>query len=134
MIDLAPHIATIARRLLGAPNSRYSTHDQWRYGNKGSLAIEIAGEKQGDWFDHEQKVGGGPFTLIKRETGLDNEGVRKWIADELGLRDDPPKGNILYNYVSEDGTLLFQVVRVPATAKREKFFFQRQPDGQGGWK
>jgi putative DNA primase/helicase len=29
--------------------------------------------------------------------------------------------------------LLFQVVRVPATAKRAKFFFQRQPDGQGSW-
>jgi RecA-family ATPase len=136
MIELAPHIATIARRLLGAPNPKFPSRDQWRYGNNGSLAIEVTGEKQGEWFDHEKKVGGGPFTLIKTYAQVDDEGARKWIADELGLKDDPPpKGsNICYNYVSEDETLLFQVVRVPATAKHEKFFFQRQPDDQGGWK
>ena len=34
-----------------------------------------------------------------------------------------------YDYVSETGELLFQVVRW-----EPKFFSQRQPDGQGGWK
>lgn len=33
-----------------------------------------------------------------------------------------------YDYVDEDGNLLFQVVR-----KRPKGFSQRQPDGRGGW-
>jgi hypothetical protein len=137
MTSLAPYIETIAHKLLGEPNRKFPSRDQWRYGKKGSLSIEITGQKQGEWFDHEHEVGGGPFALIKTYARLDDEGARKWIADELGIKDDPPhKGsrNICYNYVSEDGTLLFQVVRVSATAKREKFFFQRQPDGQGSWK
>ena len=135
MIALDSHIETIARRLLGEPNPKFGTHDQWRYGNKGSLSIEITGEKRGQWFDHETDVGGGPFAFIKKYAGLDDAGARQWIADELGIKDDPPKytRQILYNYVSEDSTLLFQVVRVPATPKREKFFYQRQPDGKGGW-
>ena len=136
MNALDSHIETIARRLLGEPNPKFSTRDQWRYGNKGSLSVEIIGEKRSQWFDHEDEVGGGPFAFIKRYAGLDDAGARKWIADELGIKDDPPKHTrpILYDYVDEVGTLLFQVVRVPATAKREKFFYQRQPDGQGGWK
>ena len=125
MNALDSHIETIARRLLGEPNPKFSTRDQWRYGNKGSLSVEIIGEKRGQWFDHEDEVGGGPFAFIKRYAGLDDAGARKWIADELGIKDDPPKHTrpILYDYVDEVGTLLFQVVRVPATAKREKFFY-----------
>jgi len=36
-----------------------------------------------------------------------------------------------YNYVDEDGTLLFQVIR--EQRKEGKKFYQRQPDGNGGW-
>ena len=36
-----------------------------------------------------------------------------------------------YNYVDEDGTLLFQVIR--EQRKEGKKFYQRQPDGKGGW-
>jgi|SRR6516225_11653618 hypothetical protein len=87
---LAPHIATIARKLLGEPNRTFSSRDEWRYGNKGSLVIEITGEKQGEWYDFENEVGGGPFAFIKTYARVDDEGARKWIASELGIKDDPP--------------------------------------------
>jgi putative DNA primase/helicase len=136
MTELASYIETIARRLLGEPNRKsFPCRDEWRYGTHGSLVIQMTGEKQGEWYDHENQVGGGSFAFIKTYARVDDKGARKWIADELGIKDDPsPKGNICYNYVSEHGILLFQVVRVSATAKRAKFFFQRQPDGQGDWK
>jgi hypothetical protein len=132
--SLAPYIEDIARRLLGAPNPKYSSRDEWRYGAKGSLSIKITGEEQGSWFDHENQVGGGPFAFIKTYARLDDEGARKWIAAELGLEDDPPRedyGTIAFNYADENGVLLFQVCKKTHPEKR---FWQRQPDGNGDWK
>ena len=39
-----------------------------------------------------------------------------------------PEGEIAYDYVDEEGSLLFQVIRRPG-----KTFRQRRPDGRGGW-
>jgi hypothetical protein len=56
--DLRSHIEPIARRLLGTPNEELSTRGQLRFGTNGSVAVDIAGPKQGAWFDFEppQKV------------------------------------------------------------------------------
>ena len=34
MIDLTPHIETIAQRVLGTPNAKFSTRDQLRFGTQ----------------------------------------------------------------------------------------------------
>jgi hypothetical protein len=47
-----------ARRLFGEPNKFLSSSRQLRFGKKGSLAVELAGEKAGVWFDHEAQKGG----------------------------------------------------------------------------
>jgi hypothetical protein len=39
-----------------------------------------------------------------------------------------PAGNIYYDYLDENGVLLYQKVRTP-----DKRFWQRRPDGNGGW-
>ena len=70
--QLDERVADIARRLLGEPNRALSTSSQLRYGTHGSLAIEIAGEKRGEWYDHENKVGGGVIDLVRRHRGLSN--------------------------------------------------------------
>jgi len=46
-----------------------------------------------------------------------------WNAGEVAVT--------AYNYVDENGTLLFQVIR--EQRKEGKKFYQRQPDGKGGW-
>ena len=65
---LNERIEDVARALLGEPNRTLSTRAQLRYGNHGSLAIEIAGDKRGEWYDHENKVGGGAIDLVRRHT------------------------------------------------------------------
>lgn len=42
----------------GAPNQRISTRHQLRFGRKGSVAVELVGDKAGLWFDHESQRGG----------------------------------------------------------------------------
>ena len=49
----------VALRLLGEPTQKHG--NEWRYGGRGSLAIDL---KKGSWFDHEANVGGGVFDLI----------------------------------------------------------------------
>ena len=55
---LNERIEDLARSLLGEPNRALSTRAQLRFGTKGSVAIEIDGDKRGQWFDHENGVGG----------------------------------------------------------------------------
>jgi hypothetical protein len=51
LIDaLRDHVAQLALELLGEASRRLSTKTTWRYGRKGSLAIEVSGPKHG-WTD-----------------------------------------------------------------------------------
>jgi putative DNA primase/helicase len=128
--DLWPHTEEIARRLLGQPNERLSTRDQLRFGTNGSLAVEIAGPKHGEWFDHEGQVGGGPWQLLTIKGGMTNGAAIEWLRSQIGIEIAPASPRIVntYDYCDEQGELLFQVVRFDP-----KDFRQRRPDGNGGW-
>jgi putative DNA primase/helicase len=129
--ELARHIGDIARAILGEPNQALSNGRQLRFGQHGSIAVEIRGEKAGSWFDHEANAGGGPWDLIRLKLGkVDGEAVA-WLKT-IGI-DLAPKGGFgrivaTYDYRDESGTLLFQVVRL-----EPKHFKQRRPNGAGGW-
>lgn len=53
--------------LLGEPNARLSSGRELRYGNHGSLAIDL---HKAAWFDHEHGTGGGILDLIDSKTDL----------------------------------------------------------------
>lgn len=130
--DLAPHIGEIARILLGVPSPKHSTRSQLRWGQNGSVAVEIAGPEAGAWFDHEAGVGGGAWELLRLKGGLSDEDIPDWLDRHgFGRRDTARNGfkiEAAYPYVDQNGKLLFEVVRlVPKT------FRQRRPDGVGGW-
>ena len=125
-IDFNSLMEPVALRLLGEPAQKHG--HVWRYGNRGSLSIDLA---KGTWFDHEANVGGGVFDLIKRQG---HEQPAAWLRRE-GLLATPqvvgrPRPRIVeaYPYCDENGELLFQVVRYDP-----KRFAQRRPDGRGGW-
>lgn len=60
---LAPSISSLAVALLGEPTER-CRGGKWRWGSKGSLAVETDGPKRGVWHDHEAGIGGDPLGLI----------------------------------------------------------------------
>ncbi len=131
MADFTPHIEAVARKLLGDPNPHQSTKTTLRFGTNGSLAVEIAGDKKGTWFSHEENIGGGVLDLIAREAGLKNGAAVEWLKVELGIADEQPVQRRIvstYDYCDPAGTLLFQVVRF-----EPKDFRQRRLDGKGGW-
>lgn len=75
---IAPDVAEI---LLGPPNKHLTTPSQKRWGNRGSIALNVA---TGEFFDHEQSEGGGVTWLIRRENGSD---VREFL-DRHGFSDN----------------------------------------------
>jgi hypothetical protein len=119
MSDLGRHIERIALALLGEPNRGLSTRDQLRYGAHGSLAIELAGEQAGAWYDHEREEGGGALDLIQRERKCDPKGALAWLRDELGI--ELKRGNgaggtaqrraAVYIYKDEHGEPIYCVSR-----------------------
>jgi len=127
-------IDEVARRLLGEPNRPMSSSTQLRFGRHGSVAVEIAGAKRGQWYDHEAGRGGDIVELVRHRLSLDRDGAHAWIAETLGIA-SPSARRVaarrivaIYDYRDENGVLLFQVVRYAP-----KTFRQRRPDGSGGW-
>ena len=134
---LADRAADLAQCLLGDPTSRTSRELRW--GQRGSLAIAIAGSKAGTFFDHERGEGGDLIGLIMRERSCDFGEALKFARDFCGrhvVRTALPKANgkrapggkmvATYDYHDKDGTLLFQVCRF-----EPKDFRQRKPNGAG---
>lgn len=144
-INFARLIEPVTRRLLGEPNKELSDRNQWRFGSRGSLVVEVRGDKAGTWYDHEAAEGGGVLDLIRRSTGHVNGAALEWIASNIdpSVKLEPPQvqekakkpklGPIeaTYDYLDAEGVLVFQVTR----HRDPKDFRQRQPEpsAPGGW-
>lgn len=131
------HMEAVARKCLGEPNARLSSATELRFGNHGSLSVDL---EKGTFFDHEAGKGGGVVALLAREMGLKGAEAVEWLRREVGadLEDrrpsngHGPKARIAaaYDYVDEHGVVLFQVCRL-----EPKTFRQRRPDSAShdGW-
>jgi putative DNA primase/helicase len=131
--DVTLHAGLIVRALLGEPNAHQSSTSTLRYGSHGSLAIEVAGDKAGTWYDHENCEGGGMIDLITRERGGSRADAMTWAQtivsealysnghDKRAGRAKPAAG------------ALGPIVATQITRHSPKTFRQRRPDGRGGW-
>jgi predicted P-loop ATPase len=128
--EFAVSMADVARQLLGEPNRGLSTRDELRYGERGSLKVDI---KAGTFYDFESGEGGGVIRFIEWQTRSDKAGALQWLRDHRHLPERPkakPKPRIVdrYTYVDESDRPLFQVQRM-----EPKDFRQAASDGNGGW-
>jgi hypothetical protein len=131
------HMEAVARKCLGEPNPRLSSAAELRFGAHGSLSIDL---ERGVWMDHEAGKGGGVMDFLAREKGLRGQEAIAWLRREVGApfedraadKDPPPKAQLVatYDYIDENGEVLFQVCRFSP-----KTFRQRRPDpsSPGGW-
>jgi hypothetical protein len=79
-----------------------------------------------DWID--SKLGRPKFTPTPKVIPLDAMiGAAMQAAAERQMR-KPPRPEAIYKYEDKDGTLLYEVLRLPG-----KKFMHRLPDGDGGW-
>jgi hypothetical protein len=115
--DFPSLMVPVVRRLRGNPNEELSTKEQLRWGTKGSLAVKV---KEGVWYDHEMKEGGGCLDFIRRHISGD---PFDWLRKERLIEGDALIAT--FDYRDEQDKLLFQVCR-----KANKGFWQRQPNRQ----
>jgi putative DNA primase/helicase len=59
----------IVQSFLGEPNRSLSTTRELRWGRKGSFKLNVAGDKAGVWYDHENKIGGDIIEFIRQQHG-----------------------------------------------------------------
>jgi putative DNA primase/helicase len=129
----------VAREVLGEPNKQFCNGKELRWGNHGSMALDL---KRGIFFSHELNEGGGVRWLLRSQLGLDEPAIDAWLqhrryisgdddgdgCSRNGSRRSRRKIVAVYDYVDALGALLFQVVRF-----EPKDFRQRKPNGAGGW-
>ena len=70
------NIPALIRDLLGEPDKRASRGDQWRYGGKGSLAVDVG---RGLFADFETGEGGGLLDLICKVRGGRRADAARWL-------------------------------------------------------
>jgi AAA domain len=73
----------VAALLYGEPNAALSSKTELRFGNKGSLSVDL---QKGTFFDHSQNEGGGVLWAIKSVQGYDTPAAMSWL-EEQGLID-----------------------------------------------
>jgi Protein of unknown function (DUF3987) len=127
-------LADDARRLLGAENRRLSSIGELRFGTHGSLSVDL---EKAAYFDHERGIGGGFLDLINERIGGCHSDALAWLRSgrngttsdrSASTRGTQPRRQVAsYDYVDEQGGLVFQVVRY-----EPKAFRQRRPEN-GGW-
>jgi hypothetical protein len=140
-------IGHVAERLLGEPNPAHSKPTEARYGNNGSLSLDLLNNT---FFDHETSEGGGLLDfIVYRGEAKDQREAGAWL-DRSGLTSAPtsapppstpaktttgPKATrpnlgspvAAYDYRDAAGDLVMQVLRF-----EPKTFRQRRPVA-GGW-
>lgn len=94
------HEGRIVSEFRGPPNRALSSHKELRFGNKGSLSLQIEGPKSGLWFDHEMQRGGDIIELIKIELRCDDLGAIDWIQKWAGIVASNDRLPISPNYFS----------------------------------
>jgi hypothetical protein len=152
-IDFVPIMPGVAKLLLGEPNKNLSTKLESRYGNNGSISVDL---KKAVWRDHEESIGGGVLELIRAYTGLSGQDGMKWLEEKGFIPKLEPKANghhaprqpaefkvpggfpdfmdpkpiACFEYFDDKGELAYQVLKFPKTAQRR--YMQRRPY-KGGW-
>lgn len=126
----AHHAAAVARELLGDHNKQLSSQSELRFGKQGSLSVDV---KTGQFFDHQEKTGGGVLWFIERETGHSVAGGHavEWMrSNGFDVEDDrpPPVRSGNGPRLDPDGNWLPQ--RVPDHGRLTKTYDYRDTEGQ----
>jgi hypothetical protein len=95
-------------------------------GMRDSLAINL---ETGTWFCHSGCARGGSIFDFEAElSGTNGKTARAAVLAAVGRSEPERRIVATYDYIDENGKLLYQTVRY-----LPKDFRQRRPDGRGGW-
>lgn len=90
--DFANFAGAVAKELLGEPNKHLSSKTELRFGNKGSISIDL---EKGVYQDHSEGIGGGVLDMIVRYGGQpDKPAAVEWLKQKgFPVEDRRPNGS-----------------------------------------
>ncbi|MBP6952113.1 MAG: toprim domain-containing protein, partial [Alphaproteobacteria bacterium] len=80
------NMTSLAIDLLGEPNKHLGTRTTLRFGTRGSLVVNIAGDREGFWNDFETGEKGDIVSFVQREKNLDFKEAISYLVDVLNVR------------------------------------------------
>lgn len=92
--ELSMQAESVVVDLLGNPNRKLSKGSTLKYGNNGSLAVKISGNKAGTWYDFSEGKGGDLFDLVQREKNYDFKESVSYLQDRLGITPNKMRSNL----------------------------------------
>lgn len=78
-------LRAVALEVLGQPTEHRG--DEWRYGRRGSLVVNVGGRRAGTWRDFEAGHGGGALEMLRHYQGLDKSQALDWLRSRGLLQD-----------------------------------------------
>ena len=94
-------LRAVALELLGEPTERRG--HEWRYGRRGSLAVNVGGQRGGSWYDFEAGHGGGALELLRHRQGLDKPQALEWLRTRGLLQESRPGVRTTGSALPRDG-------------------------------
>ena len=116
-------VIEVARELFGQEGRERSTAREKHFPDNSGLFVNVQKNK---WYSHGNERGGDVVSLVQFATGCDFKGALYWLRSRgyLAERQARRQKRITaeYDYVNEEGEVLYQVVRYDP-----KDFRQRRP-------
>jgi len=150
---MGPVAEAVLPEFMGDKNKHMSSSSEWRWGDKGSVSVDL---KKGTWFDHEDQTGGGVLDLLRAYRGFNTPEALEWLQERgfiqrrAGGRDQQdngqaasalaarvprwlePKPIAIFEYFDDKGKLAYEVLKFPKETEGPRYM-QRRPHPEGGW-
>lgn len=121
--ELNAHIKDLAYQFLGKPQQQKPT--EWRYGNKGSISVHVAGHRQGLYSNFETGESGNALKFIQDQLNCDHKQAFKWGVEWLGKKRgpdrtyNPPSSTKGDSYQKQEWTPVFPAPSTPINLQAE---------------
>lgn len=151
-VEWADIIQAVMEGFLGAPNKALSKKDDLRWGNQGSVSLDLT---KSVYFDYEANVGGGVLDFVMQQLGCDKTGAVEYLENEgyIAPREEKPRkvedGGKLrvvetYEYQNDSGEVIYASCRCQwqlpsgewrqgSKGKPDKTFIQKRRLADGTW-